>query len=87
MFRGCTEVRTFSPPSPFCLLCSNPLNPPSLVFCPHTHKSPPSSLPRWARSGMAPELTRGVLSAALMLMIKERLYDFNKRMLLKTMRT
>ncbi|EKU22349.1 peroxisomal membrane protein pmp47b [Nannochloropsis gaditana CCMP526] len=37
--------------------------------------------------GMAPELTRGVLSAALMLMIKERLYDFNKRMLLKTMRT
>ncbi|TFJ85341.1 hypothetical protein NSK_003389 [Nannochloropsis salina CCMP1776] len=37
--------------------------------------------------GMAPELTRGVLSAALMLMIKERLYDFNKRMLLRTMRT
>jgi hypothetical protein len=36
---------------------------------------------------MAPELTRGVLSAALMLMIKERLYDFNKRMLLRTMRT
>ena len=32
---------------------------------------------------MGPELARGVLSAALMLMIKERLYGFNRNLLLR----
>jgi len=32
--------------------------------------------------GIGPELTRGVLSAALMLMIKEQIYGVNKRIFL-----
>lgn len=32
---------------------------------------------------MGPELTRGVLSAALMLMLKERLYTMNHALLLR----
>lgn len=34
-------------------------------------------------AGMGPELTRGVLSAALMLMLKERLYTMNRNLLLR----
>jgi hypothetical protein len=59
---------------------SAPASPPTNC-CPPPPRIQPTNTHK--NAGMGPELTRGVLSAALMLMLKERLYVMNRTLLLR----
>lgn len=63
-----------------CILGATQTDQPTPLPTPQPTPPPTQPLPH---TGMGPELARGVLSAALMLMLKERLYTMNRGLLLR----